>query len=210
MTIYNDELSEYINDLFVPDDDSLRAVREAAADLPQISIRPEEGRFLQFIVRATGVRKALEIGTLGGHSGTWIARGLPPDGKLITLDVNETHAAVARENFRRAGVADKVEVRVGDAHQTLETLGDEGPFDFCFIDADKSGYDHYLDWALAHVRVGGLIAAHNAFRGGDVLKQEREGSDTIHATNRRFAREPRLLSTIYPGGDGIVMGVVLA
>jgi caffeoyl-CoA O-methyltransferase len=156
------------------------------------------------------VRRAVEIGTLGGYSGMWIALGLPPGGRLITLEVSEKHAQVARQNFQRAPeVAGKVEVRAGDAHQTLQKLALEGPFDFCFIDAEKSGYDRYLDWALAHVRVGGLVAAHNAFRAGDVLRLEKEGSDVVRAANERFAREPRLLSTIYPGGDGMAVGVIM-
>jgi caffeoyl-CoA O-methyltransferase len=211
MTTYNDELSQYITGLFAREDSGLQALHAAAdaAGLPDMRIQPEEGRFLQFITRLVAARKAVEIGTLGGYSGTWIARGLLPGGKLITLEVSEKHAATARENFARTGVADRVEVRVGDAHESLKKLAAEGPFDLCFIDAEKTGYDRYLDWALAHVRAGGLIAAHNAFHGGDVLKHERDGSDVVHAVNARFASEPRLLATIYPGGDGLVMGIVL-
>lgn len=212
MTTYNDTFSQYITDLFAAEDGALHTAREESPKrgLPAISIQPEEGRFLQFVVRASGVKKAVEIGTLGGYSGIWIARGLAPGGKLITLEQSEKHAAVAREHFLRAGVGDRVEVRVGDAHQTLPKVAAEGPFDFCFMDADKSGYDAYLTWALTNVRPGGLIAAHNAFRGGDVLNKRGRDADTdaVRAANERFAREPRLLSTIFPAGDGTVIGVV--
>lgn len=213
MATYNDAFSQYITQLYAQEDAALRAAREDSPmhGLPAISIKPEEGRFLQFVVRAAGVKKAVEIGTLGGYSGIWIARGLAPGGKLITLERSDKHAAVAREHFQRAGVADRVEVRVGDAHQTLPKVAAEGPFDFCFMDADKSGYDVYLTWALANVRAGGLIAAHNAFRGGDVLNSPGRDADTdaVRAASERFAREPRLLSTIFPAGDGTVIGVVV-
>ncbi len=139
MTIYNDTASQYIHDLFVPNEPILPQVMAAipARGLPAITIKPEEGRFLQFLVRATGARRIVEIGTLGGYSGIWMARGLPADGKLITLELDPKHAAVAREHFALAGVSAQVEIREGDARQTLHQLSAEGPFDFCFIDADK-------------------------------------------------------------------------
>ena len=211
MTTYTDQHSQYITDLVAQEDEALRAAREGLLqhDMPAISIKPEEGRFLQLLTAAAGARKAIEIGALGGYSGTWIARGLAPGGRLITLEKSEKHAAVARENFQRAGVADRVEVRVGDAHQSLRKLSGEGPFDLCFIDADKTGYDEYLTWALAHVRPGGIIAAHNAFRGGQTLQAERNAdTEAVQQAVERFAREPRLISTIYPAGDGTVIGVV--
>ena len=213
MPVYSDQISQYITALFAEEDAALRAAREDSPrrGLPAISIKPEEGRFLQFVVRAANVKTAVEIGTLGGYSGIWIARGLAPGGKLITLERSDKHAAAAREHFERAGVADRVEIRTGDAHHTLGKLAAEGPFDFCFIDADKTGYDSYLTWALAHVRPGGLVAAHNAFRNGAVVDRRDRDAETeaVRATNERFSREPRLLSTIFPGGDGTVIGVVV-
>jgi caffeoyl-CoA O-methyltransferase len=153
----------------------------------------------------------VEIGTLGGYSGTWLARGLRADGRLITLELEPHHAAVARDHFAVAGVGEKVEVRVGNAHHLLPTLADEGPFDFCFIDAEKTGYDAYFDWALANVRPGGVIAAHNAFRGGALLDENDNSHDADHMRrfNLRFAREPRLLSIVFPAGDGTLAGVVV-
>ncbi|MGH2544168.1 MAG: O-methyltransferase, partial [Ardenticatenaceae bacterium] len=121
MTIYNDAISQYITDLFAVEDAALRRIREETEHkgLPAIHIKPEEGRFLQCLARAGGAMKALEIGTLGGYSGTWIARGLAPGGRLITLEKEPRHAAVAQEHFDVAGVADRVEVLVGDAHELL-------------------------------------------------------------------------------------------
>jgi caffeoyl-CoA O-methyltransferase len=214
MTIYNDSLSRYITDLFTTSDPALQEIYTAIPQrgLPAITIRPEEGRFLQFLVRASGARTVVEIGTLGGYSGVWLARGLPADGKLLTIEKDPHHAEVAREHFALAGVADRVEVRLGEAKDVLPRLTSQGPFDFCFIDADKLGYSAYLDWALANVRQGGLVAAHNAFRGGDILNPANRvpETETMRGFNRRFAEDPRLLATIFPAGDGMLVGVVLS
>jgi len=141
MPTYDDALEAYLRENFAIEDDILTTIREniAARGLPHISINPEDGRFLEFIVAASGARLVLEIGTLGGYSGTWIARGLPDDGRLITIEVNPEQASVAEDNFRLAGLAERVDIRVGDAHQLLPELSIEGPFDFIFIDAEKEG-----------------------------------------------------------------------
>jgi predicted O-methyltransferase YrrM len=211
MTTYDEELSRYITGLFANHDEALRRAWEDTPrkGLPAISVKPEEGRFLQFLVRACRTAKALELGTLGGYSGIWIARGLAPGGKLISLEVEPRHAEVARQHFAVAGLANKVEVRVGNAQQLLDELDAEAPFDFVFIDADKPGYPDYFDWALEHIRIGGVIAAHNAFRGGDVARSgaSDEGTEAMRAFNRRVASEPRVISTIYPGGDGTLLAV---
>jgi caffeoyl-CoA O-methyltransferase len=214
MTVYNDQISKYIVDLFAYQDVVILHTLEDSPQrgLPPISIKPEEGRFLQFLVRACGVKKAVEIGTLGGYSGTWIARGLLPGGKLITLEKEPRHAAVAREHFKDAGLENMVEIRVGDAHTSLQALAHEGPFDFLFIDAEKNGYPAYLDWSLQNVRLGGLIAAHNVFRRGSVagLGEIDDFTEVTQVFNRRAASEPRLLSTIYPAGDGMLVAVKIA
>lgn len=211
MTRYDDRLAEYVAALFAPQDAALiRALTESPQrGLPAINIRPEEGRFLQFLIRACGATRALEIGTLGGYSGIWIARGLAPGGKLITLERDPAHAAVARDHFAAAGLAQTVEVRLGDAHGTLKTLDAEAPFDFVFIDAEKQGYAQYYEWAMSHVRPGGVIAAHNAFRGGAVAEPNDASADTeaIRAFNKHAAADPRGVSAIYPGGDGMVVVV---
>ena len=211
MTVYNSEISQYITDLFVGEDEVLSWVRQDSQTkgLPTINIKPEEGRFLQFLVHACGARHAVEIGTLGGYSGTWIARGLPKDGKLITLEKEAYHAQVAREHFAATGVIQQVEIRLGDAHQLLKQLIREGPFDFVFIDAEKVGYPDYFEWAIANLRDGGVIAAHNAFRGGGILDTSNhdEMNQVMQTFNHQVAQNPRVISTIFPAGDGTLIAV---
>jgi predicted O-methyltransferase YrrM len=211
MTTYDEGLSRYITELFAGQDEALRMVREESPrkGLPAISVNPEEGRFLQFLVRACGSKKALEIGTLGGYSGIWIARGLVEGGQLISLEKEPLHAEAARQHFAAAGVSALVEVRVGNAHRLLAELVREAPFDFVFIDAEKEGYDAYFDWALENTRIGGVIAAHNAFRGGSVIGERADDafSEVMRSFNRRVAAEPRVISTIYPAGDGTLLAV---
>lgn len=211
MTVYNDQVNKYIVDLFAVQDQALLHALEDSVKrgLPTINVKPEEGRFLQFLVKACGVKKAVEIGTLGGYSGIWIARGLLPGGKLITLEKEPRHAAIAREHFQEAGLESMVDIRIGDAHSSLQHLQQEGPFDFVFIDAEKTGYIEYLNWGLVNIRQGGLIAAHNAFRKGSVigLVEKDAYTEMMQAFNRRVADEPRLLSTIYPAGDGMLVAV---
>ncbi len=145
---------------------------------PEIQITPLQGRLLRMLTQALGARRVLEIGTLGGYSGVWIACGLPPEGKLITLDVNERHADLARESFRRAGVVDKVEMHVGPALETLATLTLDEPLDMAFIDADKGNNRRYFDWAVEHMRPGGLVLVDNVLMNGRVLRAD--GSGTMH------------------------------
>ena len=209
MPTYDDALEAYLRENFAIEDDVLTTIREniAARGLPQIAINPEDGRFLEFIVAASGARLALEIGTLGGYSGTWIARGLPDDGRLITIEINPEHASVAEHNFRLAGLAERVDIRVGDAHQLLPELSTEGPFDFVFIDAEKMGYPTYLDWALENLQPGGIVAGHNAFGHGAVVDAANtsERNEALRAFNRRLAEDPRLISLIFPAGDGMAI-----
>ena len=211
MTTYNDVLSEYITDLFVTQDEGLEWTYQDTPQkgLPAISVKPEEGRFLQFLVRACGTKKAVEIGTLGGYSGIWIARGLAQSGKLITLEKEPFHALVAQEHFKAAGVLDRIEIRVGNAHETLNALQQEGPFDFVFIDAEKPGYEAYYEWAIENLRPGGVIAAHNAFRKGSVagLKADDEYTSGMRNFNQKVANDSRVISTIFPAGDGTLIAV---
>ena len=213
MPTYNQALSDYVTRTFAAEDEVLRRIRKDILNkgLPAIMIGPEEAAFLRFLIVASGTRKAVEIGTLGGYSGIWIARALPADGKLVTLEVNQQHADIARENFEIAGVADKVDLRLGDARQILPELAGESPFDFVFMDANKEGYPDYLDWALENLGKGGVIAAHNAFAwGGKVIDEDiQDGSVQImRQFNRRLAEDPNLVATIYPGGDGMAVAVL--
>ena len=214
MTIYNDALSEYICKLFVPQDQALQAILEATPGkgLPAINIKPEEGRFLQVLARICGARKAVEIGTLGGYSGVLIARGLLPGGKLITLELEPNRARVAQEHFQLAGVADRVDIRIGDAHHSLRQIAAEGPFDFVFIDAEKTGYSAYFAWAVENVRLGGVIAAHNIFRHGAILQADSKDEWVIatQTFNRQVAEDERVLATVFPAGDGTLVSVKVA
>ena len=212
MPIYSEALENYVRETFSAEDEVLSTIRSEISrrGLPEITVRPEEGRFLQFIVAASGARLAVEIGTLGGYSGVWIARGLPASGRLITLELSEKHAAVATDHFEMAGVADKVEVRVGDAHDLLQYLASEGPFEFVFIDAEKEGYPAYLDWAEANLRPRGILAAHNAFRHGAVVDWSNSDPKVVatRSFNERLAGDDRFITTVVPAGDGIVLGVL--
>lgn len=211
MTTYNDTLSKYINNLFVVQDQALKDTLEdiPRQGLPTINVKPEEGKFLQFLVRANAATKAVEIGTLGGYSGIWIARGLAPGGRLITMEKEPRHAQIAQKHFQSAGLDGKVDIRIGDAHQSLKKLAGEGPFDFVFIDAEKDGYQDYFDWALENVRLGGVIAAHNAFRKGTVagIGEDDDWTEIMREFNQRVAKDDRIISTIYPAGDGMIVAV---
>src|ERR687895_1297911 len=144
------EIDTYVEDLFTPSDEILEAaLRDSRrAGLPEIQVSPNQGRLLQMLTEIAGARRILEVGTLGGYSAIHFARALPEDGALISLEIDEHHAAVARKNVERAGLESKVEIRVGDARERLAELveNDEGPFDLVFIDADKEGYPEYLEW----------------------------------------------------------------
>src|SRR5918997_1661263 len=146
------EIDIYVEDLFAPSDEILEAaLRDSRrAGLPEINVSPNEGRLLQLLTEIAGARRILEVGTLGGYSAIQFARALPEDGTLISLEIDEHHANVARNNVERAGLSDIVEIRVGDAHELLAALVEdgEGPFDVTFIDADKESYPAYLDWSL--------------------------------------------------------------
>ena len=211
MPTYNLALSEYIAENFAQEDAVLSQIRRQLAShgFPTYTINPEEGRFLQFLVAASGASRALELGTLGGYSGIWIARGLAKDGTLITIEKEQRHAALAREHFLMAGLEDKIEVREGDAKQLLHDLDTERPFDFIFIDADNANYPIYLDWVLENIRPGGIIAAHNAFVNGAILNDGNRGAyvEGTRVFNHLIANDPRFIATIFPAGDGITIAV---
>jgi len=210
-------IDQSLNTMFAPEDDALRAALEAARthDMPTIQISPVQGRLLQVLAHACGARKILEVGALAGYSGIWLARALHPGGRLISLEVSEKHAQVARESLAGAGLSDRAEVRVGPAGELLPALAGEAPFDLVFIDADKPGYPTYLDWALKFTRVGSLIVADNCIRGGRPLRGESDDPTVaaLSAYDRRVASDPRLLSVAFPldndGMDGFAISVVV-
>ncbi|MCL5999463.1 MAG: O-methyltransferase [Chloroflexi bacterium] len=213
-TPITERLYDYIVANFAQEDDLLRNMPAEAErrGVPLIHISPEQGKFLQVLMKAAGARKVLEIGALFGYSTIWLARALPEDGRLIALEVHPLHAQVTRENVARAGLAHKVEVREGNALDLLAQLDGEGPFDLAFIDADKPGYVSYLEHALRLVRPGGLIVGDNASAQGNVWKVDADSDaefiNAIRAFNERMATDPRLVSVLVPIADGMCVGVV--
>jgi predicted O-methyltransferase YrrM len=189
----------YISRLFAPEDDALRATREEInrENMPRIYVSPSEGKTLYLLALLARAKRILEIGTLGGYSTTWLARALPEDGQLISLEIDSHHAAVARRNLERAGLSEKVEVRLGPAAQTLKHLQapDELPFDLVFIDADKDGYPEYLELSLPLIRDGGLILADNTLSPAVLDPQADTG---ITRYNKAVAAHPNLVSIIVP------------
>jgi predicted O-methyltransferase YrrM len=167
------DVDRYLTDLLVPPDPALEAALAASAEagLPAINVAPNEGRLLALLVQMRAARTGLEIGTLGGYSAIWMARALPDDGRLITLESDPKHARVAQENIARAGLAQVVELRVGPALETLPQLAAEGagPFDFVFVDADKRSNPEYFAWAVQLSRPGSVIVVDNVVRDGAVI-----------------------------------------
>ena len=206
-----DRVGDYIGALFAPEDALLLALREEAdrSGLPPIAISADAGRLLQTLVAAVGARRVLEVGTLGGYSAIWLARALPADGTVLTIERDPAHAAFARRFLDRAGLADRVTVRVGAALDVLPALDGER-FDLVFLDADKAPLPTYLDWALRLLRPGGVVVADNALRGGRVLDPAATDPDTegVREFNRRLAADPRLVSILVPTHDGVAIGVV--
>jgi len=182
------EVDRYLTDLFVPPDLALDATLRTTADagLPPIQVSPPQGKLLQLLARIRGTRQILEIGTLGGYSTIWLARALPPNGRMITLESNPRHAEIARANIARAGLEAVVQVREGPALTSLPAIAAEGggPFDLIFIDADKPAYPEYLSWALKLSRRGSIILADNVVRGGAVA--DAESTDPSVRGVRRF------------------------
>ena len=193
------DFDDYISRLFAPEDDALRATREEInrESMPRIYVSPSEGKTLHLLALLVRAKRILEIGTLGGYSTTWLARALPEDGQLISLEIDPHHAAVARRNLERADLSEKVEVRLGPAAQTLKHLqaSDELPFDLVFIDADKDGYPQYLELSLPLIRDGGLILADNTLSPAVLDPQADTG---ITRYNNAVAAHPNLVSVIVP------------
>lgn len=200
----------YVNELFVQQSAVQVDITTTTTTqgLPQIDLRPEEGWMLMLLTRMIGAKRAVEIGTLAGYSASWLAQGLGTDGHLISFELDPRHAEIARNNLVAVGVAERVDIRVGNAHEHLPTL--QGEFDLVFIDADKTGYPHYLQWAVENVRAGGLIIAHNAFQNGAIVATNpNENTAAMQHFNHLVAENPRLLSTIIPVGDGLLVALVL-
>jgi predicted O-methyltransferase YrrM len=213
------EVDDYFAELFVPPDPVLDAALAAsdAAGLPAINVAPNQGKLLMLFARMKGARRILEIGTLGGYSTIWLARALPPDGRLVTLEADAHYAEVARANIARAGLSDIVELRLGPALDTLAALVKEKaqPFDLIFIDADKPNNPRYFAFALELSRPGTLIVADNVVREGAVARKGSRdpGVEGIRRFNELMAAEPRVSATAIQtvgskGYDGFAIALV--
>jgi predicted O-methyltransferase YrrM len=209
------DVDAWLAERLVGTDEALDAALEAgrAAGLPDIAVAPLQGKLLALLAELVGARAVLEIGTLGGYSTIWLARALPDDGRLVSLELDPAYAEVARANVERAGLGGRVDVRVGAALDTLP--GVEGPFDLVFIDADKRTTLAYFEWALRLTRPGSVIVGDNVVRGGALL----EGDDASSEGMRRFvelmAAEPRVDATVIQtvgakGWDGFALARVVA
>jgi predicted O-methyltransferase YrrM len=207
-----ERFEHYVAELFATEDQILSTIRARAdaANLPSINISAEEGKLLQVLLRASGATTVLEIGSLGGYSGIWLARALPSNGKLTTIERDPRHAAIAREAFAAAGLSNKVQLIQGAALDVLPRL--RPGFDAVFIDADKEPLPQYFDWGMRLLRRGGLLLCDNAFfHGAAVDPSDRSPAALgVREFNRLAATDPRLFATIIPVRDGLVVGMKVA
>lgn len=211
-------VDQYICKLFAPDDEALQAVVESIEknNIPQISISASQGKFLQVLVKLCRAKAILEIGTLAGYSTIWMARGLPADGKMISLEYEQLHADVASENIKRAGLSNVVEIRVGKGLDLLPVLHQENKvFDMIFIDADKPPYTEYFEWALRLSHPGTLIIADNVIRAGKILNEDEEDEMVkgVHRFNKFLAATKAVTACIIQNvgekeHDGMAIAVV--
>jgi len=213
------KVDEYIDQMLVGEDEALKAARRASeeAGLPAIAVTASQGKLLMLTSQMIGAAKTLEIGTLGGYSTIWLARGLAEGGKLVTLEYEAKHAEVARKNIARAGLDGIVELRLGDARKTLPELAKEngGPFDVIFVDANKDSTPEYFEWALKMSRKGSVIIVDNVIRDGAVIDASSEdaGIQGIRRFNEMAAKEKRVSTTAIQtvgskGYDGFAMALV--
>jgi predicted O-methyltransferase YrrM len=212
-------VDQYTTGLLMPPDAALDAALadSEAAGLPSISVSASQGKLLMLLAQLAGATRILEIGTLGGYSSIWLARALRPGGRLITLEADPKHAEVARANIVRAGFAQTVQVRLGDARASIQKLGAEGlgPFDLFFIDADKQSIPHYLEWSLKLARPGSLIIVDNVVRDGALIdgKSNDASVQGVRRMHEMLAGEPRLNATTIQtvgskGYDGFTLALV--
>lgn len=206
------QLFDYIAAVSLREPEPLRRLRAETERQPlaQMRIDPEQGQFMALLARILGARRCLEIGTFTGYSALWVALALPPDGQLITCDINEETTAVARRHWQAAGVAERIDLRLGPALGTLDALigaGRSGTFDFAFIDADKESYDAYYERVLGLLRPGGLVLVDNVLWGGSVADPKiRDRTTTaLRAFNRKLHEDARIDLCLLAMGDGLTV-----
>lgn len=198
------QLLDYVNRVHASHDAGLAQAFAVPEGVPAIQVGPSEGRLLQLLLRLAGARKVVEVGTLIGYSAIHMARALPPDGRIWSIEFEPRHAELARKNLEAAGVADRVTVLVGAGRDVLPTLDGEGPFDAVFLDADKVNYDHYGRWAIDHLRPGGLVLGDNAYLFGELLEDSDRGR-AMRGFHELVAAACD--SVCIPTPDGLVVGV---
>ena len=210
--VLNDALYEYLLSVSLREPDVLCRLREETAKMPQhnMQISPEQGQFMALLVELTGARKCLEVGTFTGYSTLSLALALPEDGQIVACDISEEFTSRAKPYWQKAGVAGKIDLRLGPALETLDALiadGESGAFDFAFIDADKINYQGYFQRALDLIRRGGLILVDNVLWSGAVVDPARDDEDTeaIRAFNQARAGDPRISLSLVPIGDGLTL-----
>jgi caffeoyl-CoA O-methyltransferase len=211
-TYLTDRLYDYLLANSLREPEVLARLREETAALPAAAMQtaPEQGQFMALLVTLIGARRTLEVGTFTGYSALCVALALPAEGRVIACDVSETYTAIARRYWAEAGVADKIELRLAPAVETLDALlaeGMAGAFDFMFIDADKENYDAYYERGLALVRPGGLMAVDNVLWSGAVADDARQDAETraIRALNAKVHRDERVAISLLPIGDGLTL-----
>jgi predicted O-methyltransferase YrrM len=210
-----DRLYDYLLRHSLREPEIFRQLREETALLPdgRMQISPEQGQFMALLVSLIGARKTIEIGTFTGYSAMWVASALPPDGIVLACDVSEEWTSIARRYWGVAGLAGKIDLRLGPALATLHSLpiGELGTYDFVFIDADKTSYAAYYEEALKFLRPGGLVALDNAFREGDIANPETTNADTLamREVNDLIHHDPRVMPSLVPIGDGLLLALKL-
>jgi caffeoyl-CoA O-methyltransferase len=207
-----DRVYDYLLDASLREPSTFRRLRAENAKLPWggMQISPEVGQFLALLIEMLGARRTLEIGTFTGYSALWVASALPRGGRLVACDISRDYTDIAKRHWRRAKVADKIDLRLGPALDTLDCLLDEGEagsFDFAFIDADKENYDGYYERCLALLRPGGVIAFDNVLWGGSVADPDRNTPETraLRRIARKVHKDPRVSISLLPIGDGLLL-----
>ena len=209
-----DELHEYLLSVSLREPDVMQRLRTETTEHPrsEMQIAPEQGQFLRFLVRLIGVRRSIEVGVFTGYSALAVAMELPPTGTLVACDVSEEYTGVAHRYWVEAGVADRIDLRIAPAEETLSALledGQDGTFDFSFIDADKETYDTYYEQSLKLLRPGGVIAMDNMFRGGRVTdpEVEEESVRAIQRLNEKLRDDERVHLSMLPLADGVTLAM---